>query len=233
MTDLNKRDDDDLLWPSAYVGTPEQLLNCVTEMWRREKRVTVSAVLHAVIETLRALPAVTTYRYAGESEASVYDRKGFPPIDLAALTPTPAADSQPAVSVPPDISLRIRNLLCKAIDDLENDRGVDLIELERLCILAASQPATDLAAIREAALQARIEELLKERDEYKAAAAIWQEDFIQENQRLYVATVKLAIAVEGLHKIAEYTHIGEGGQGVTQNAEARIASAVLAELEGL
>ena len=142
-------------------------------------------------------------------------------------------DSQPAVSVPPDISLRIRNLLCKAIDDLENDRGVDLIELERLCILAASQPATDLAAIREAALQARIEELLKERDEYKAAAAIWQEDFIQENQRLYVATVKLAIAVEGLHKIAEYTHIGEGGQGVTQNAEARIASAVLAELEGL
>ena len=55
MTDLIKRDDD-LLWPSAYVGTPEQLLNCVTEMWRREKRVTVSAVLHAVIETLRAPP---------------------------------------------------------------------------------------------------------------------------------------------------------------------------------
>ena len=59
MTDMNKRNDDDLLWPSAYVGTPEQLLNCVTEMWRREKRVTVSAVLHAVIETLRAMPAVT------------------------------------------------------------------------------------------------------------------------------------------------------------------------------
>ena len=77
----------------------------------------------------------------------------------------------------------------------------------------------------------RIEELVKERDEYKAAAAIWQEDFIQENQRLYVATVKLAIAVEGLHKIADYTHIGEGGQGVTQNAEARIARALLAELE--
>ena len=57
MTDLIKRDDD-LLWPSAYVGTPEQLLNCVTEMWRREKRVTVSAVLHATIETLRALPAI-------------------------------------------------------------------------------------------------------------------------------------------------------------------------------
>ena len=42
---------------------------------------------------------------------------------------------------------------------------------------------------------------------------------------------KLAIAVEGLHKIADYTHIGEGGQGVTQNAEARIARAALAELE--
>ena len=42
---------------SAYVGTPEQLLNCLIEMWRREKRVTVSAVLHATIETLRALPA--------------------------------------------------------------------------------------------------------------------------------------------------------------------------------
>ena len=41
---------------------------------------------------------------------------------------------------------------------------------------------------------------------------------------------KLTKAVEGLHKIANYTHIGEGGQGVTQNAEARIASAVLAEL---
>jgi hypothetical protein len=143
MTDLIKRDDD-LLWPSAYVGTPEQLLNCLIEMWRREKRVTVSAVLHATIETLRALPAV------------------------------------------------------------------------------------DPAAIREAAT---VEALVQERDEYKAAAAIWQEDFIQENQRLYVATVKLAIAVEGLHKIANYTHIGEGGQGVTQHAEARIARAMLAELE--
>ena len=32
----------------------------------------------------RALPAVTvpTHRYAGESEASVYDRKGFPPIEI-------------------------------------------------------------------------------------------------------------------------------------------------------
>jgi hypothetical protein len=74
--------------------------------------------------------------------------------------------------------------------------------------------------------------LEKERDEYKEAAKVWQEDFIQENQRLYVATVKLAIAVDALRKIADYTHIGEGGQGVTQHAEARIARAALAELEG-
>ena len=77
---------------------------------------------------------------------------------------------------------------------------------------------------------AAVEELVQERDEYKAAAAIWQEDFIQENQRLYVATVKMAIAVEALHKIADYTHIGD--QGVTQHAEARIARTALAELEG-
>ena len=42
---------------------------------------------------------------------------------------------------------------------------------------------------------------------------------------------KLTKAVEALRKIADYTHIGEGGQGVTQNAEARIARALLAELE--
>lgn len=43
---------------------------------------------------------------------------------------------------------------------------------------------------------------------------------------------KLAKAVAGLRKIAAYTHIGESGQGVKQHAEARIASAALAELEG-
>jgi hypothetical protein len=31
---------------------------------------------------ISALPAVPTHRYAGESEASVYDRKGFPPIEI-------------------------------------------------------------------------------------------------------------------------------------------------------
>jgi hypothetical protein len=43
---------------------------------------------------------------------------------------------------------------------------------------------------------------------------------------------KLTKAMAGLRKIADYTHIGEGGQGVTQNTEARIARAMLAELEG-
>jgi hypothetical protein len=33
---------------------------------------------------LEAVPLVTTHHYAGESEASVYDRKGFPPIEIAA-----------------------------------------------------------------------------------------------------------------------------------------------------
>lgn len=41
---------------------------------------------------------------------------------------------------------------------------------------------------------------VEELDEYKAAAAIWQEDFIQENQRLYEAKIKLAIAVEDAEK---------------------------------
>ena len=42
----------------------------------------------------------------------------------------------------------------------------------------------------------------------------------------------LAKAVEALRKIAAYTHSGPYGQGITQNAEARIARAVLAEMEG-
>ena len=43
---------------------------------------------------------------------------------------------------------------------------------------------------------------------------------------------KLTKAVEALRKIEDYTHIGEGVQGVTQHAEARIARAMLAELAG-
>ena len=143
-----------------------------------------------------------------------------------------------------------------AFEDGTNDysaaqEAIDLIEELNERLIAATDDAKEAEAYAEE-LEARIKELTlqllatsgqaadaldkltkaeKERDEYKAAAAIWQEDFIQENQRLYVATVKLAIAVEGLHKIADYTHIGEGGQGVTQHAEARIARALLAELE--
>ncbi|CAB4156261.1 hypothetical protein UFOVP1064_24 [uncultured Caudovirales phage] len=46
-----------------------------------------------------------------------------------------------------------------------------------------------------------------------------------------VAEAKLTKAVKALRKIADYTHIGEFGQAVTQHAEARIARAVLAALE--
>ena len=67
-----------------------------------------------------------------------------------------------------------------------------------------------------------IEELVKERDEYKTVAAIWQEDFIQENQRLYVATVKLAIAIAALRNILSGDDLYPW----------RIAREVLAELEG-
>lgn len=187
MTDLIKRDDD-LLWPSAYVGTPEQLLNCLIEMWRREKRVTVSAVLHATIETLRALPAVTTHRYAGESEASVYDRKGFPPIGLQGHAHAPVADRQPAI---------------------------------------------DPATIREAALQARIEELEKEQDE---ALANQTYTYIGKDMKPILARdledakdaaeAKLTKAVEALREIksVECVHCTDYFH--------ELADAVLAELEG-
>ncbi len=36
---------------------------------------------------ISALPAVPTHRYAGESEASVYDRTGFPPVKIAPSSP--------------------------------------------------------------------------------------------------------------------------------------------------
>ena len=82
-------------------------------------------------------------------------------------------------------------------------------------------PAIDPAAIRDAALQARIEELVKERDEYKAAAAIWQEDFIKENQRLYEAKVRLAVVVEERDQYK-----------VAAEICGKAARAMLAELEG-
>jgi hypothetical protein len=46
---------------------------------------------------IKALPAVPTHSYAGESEASVYNRKGFPPIGLQGRAHAPVADSHPAI----------------------------------------------------------------------------------------------------------------------------------------
>ena len=97
-------------------------------------------------------------------------------------------------------------------------------------------PAIDPAATREDALQARIEELVKERDEYKAAAAIWQEDFIQENQRMYEAKVKLAMAVESIKQSIKLWEKPDGGDrlGKLDNAYDgfELLCKALAELEG-
>jgi hypothetical protein len=52
------------------------------------------------------------------------------------------------------------------------------------------------------------------------------------SQEIKELEAKLAKAMEYLRKIAAYTHIGTHEQGIVQNAEARIALAALAELEG-
>jgi hypothetical protein len=44
-----------------------------------------------------AIPAVPTHSYAGESQASVYDRKGFPPIGLQGHAHAPLLTAIPAV----------------------------------------------------------------------------------------------------------------------------------------
>ena len=80
-------------------------------------------------------------------------------------------------------------------------------------------PAIDPAAIRDAA--DRIEELERELDEYKEAAKVWQEDFIQENQRLYEAKVRLAVVVEERDQYKAAAEIC-----------GKAARAMLAELEG-
>jgi hypothetical protein len=49
--DLIKRDYD-LVFPSGYVGTPEQLRNALTEMWRRENGKGKSLLIHAAIFSL-------------------------------------------------------------------------------------------------------------------------------------------------------------------------------------
>jgi hypothetical protein len=64
--------------------------------------------------------------------------------------------------------------------------------------------------------------------DYRIEAATKEEWAI----RAMNAETKLAKAVEYLRKIAAYTHIGTHDQGIVQNAEARIARAVLAHLEG-
>ena len=59
---------------------------------------------------IKALPAVPTHRYAGESEASVYDRKGFPPIGLQGHAHAPVADRQPAAIREAALQTRIEEL---------------------------------------------------------------------------------------------------------------------------
>jgi vacuolar-type H+-ATPase subunit I/STV1 len=78
----------------------------------------------------------------------------------------------------------------------------------------------------------RIEQLEREKREsaLEALAAYGQAQDAYEAQLKIEA--KLAKAVEYLREIADYTHISPYGQGIEQHAEARIARAALAELEG-
>jgi hypothetical protein len=59
--------------------------------------ITLGATVITLQSRIRTLPAVPTHRYAGESEASVYNRKGFPPIGLQGHAHAPVADSHPAI----------------------------------------------------------------------------------------------------------------------------------------
>ena len=97
-------------------------------------------------------------------------------------------------------------------------------------------PAIDPAAIREAALQARIEELVKERDDLgrKLATCEKYRDAYAECDRIGTQAVrdleaKLAKAVEALRKIANFSEadVVKYIQGVDA-----IALDALAELEG-
>jgi flagellar biosynthesis/type III secretory pathway chaperone len=71
----------------------------------------------------------------------------------------------------------------------------------------------------------RIEELVKELNISRMANVVMDNGAAE-------LEAKLAKAMEYLRKIAAYTHIGTHEQGIVQNAEARIALAALAELEG-
>jgi hypothetical protein len=114
---------------------------------------------------IKALPAVPTHSYAGESEASVYNRKGFPPIGLQGHAHAPVADSHPAI---------------------------------------------DPAAIREAALQARIKQLERERDTEAGWATMLREErdvaIRQRNawqDKAEAAEAKLDKAAEALRPFAD------------------------------
>ena len=111
----------------------------------------------------------------------------------------------------------------------------DLIKrLGASCYLAFENGTNDYSAAQEAI--DRIEELVKERDEYKEAAKVWQEDFIQENQRLYVTTVKLAIAVEAIKQSIKLWEKPDGGDRERKLDNAydgfELLFKTLAELEG-
>lgn len=82
----------------------------------------------------------------------------------------------------------------------------------------------------------RIERLVKERDDLGRklnTARYGQPDFAWSIHEEAMADLraKLAKAMTGLRKIADYKHFS-WDQGWIQNTEARIASATLAELEG-
>jgi hypothetical protein len=81
----------------------------------------------------------------------------------------------------------------------------------------------------------RIEDLERERDESEAAAKIWQEDFIQENNRWCDASRKLDKAMEALVQLQLI--IGDILGAHMQDSESRgealaLIKNTLAELEG-
>jgi hypothetical protein len=139
--------------------------------------ITLGATVITLQSRIRTLPAVPTHRYAGESEASVYDRKGFPPIGLQGHAHAPVADSHPAI---------------------------------------------DPAAIREAVLQARIEELVKENYQLTISLEMCHVGWDQALDEREAAEAKLTKAVAFIRR-----HIPDSVYEQRQRA-----NAFLAELDG-
>lgn len=77
----------------------------------------------------------------------------------------------------------------------------------------------------------RIEQLEREQSRLHTQCDGLMQAAMNNGQALILAEAKLAKAMAGLRKIADHKHFS-WDQGWTQNAEARIASATLAELEG-